>query len=139
MAGVNKVILIGRLGQDPEVKATKNGTSVCNFSLATSESWMKDGQKTEKTEWHRIVMFNKLADVCGRYLAKGSQVYIEGKLQTRNWEDKEGNKRYTTEIIGHNMQMLSAKQDNRSSQQNGGYNQPQGKNGPPQYDNDIPF
>lgn len=139
MAGVNKVILIGRLGQDPEVKATKNGTSVCNFSLATSESWMKDGQKTEKTEWHRIVMFNKLADVCGQYLAKGSQVYIEGKLQTRNWEDKEGNKRYTTEIIGHNMQMLSAKQDNRSSQQNGGYNQPRGKNGPPQYDNDIPF
>ena len=87
MAGVNKVILIGHLGQDPEVKAMSNGKSVCNFSLATSESWKdKNGQKTEKTEWHRIVMFGKVADICGQYLQKGSQIYIEGKLQTRNWE-----------------------------------------------------
>lgn len=136
MAGVNKVILIGRLGQDPEVKATKNGTSVCNFSLATSETWTKDGQKTEKTEWHRIVMFNRLADICGQYLVKGSQVYIEGKLQSRNWEDKDGNKRYVTEIVGLNMQMLSSKQQNQSSQ-NDGYNQPY--NQPPFNDDDIPF
>ena len=102
---VNKVILVCRLGRDPEVKYSQSGTAVCNFSAATSEKY-KD---KETTEWHRIVSFGKTAEICGEYLKKGSQVYIEGRLQTREWEDKDGNKRYTTEIIANTVQFLDSK------------------------------
>ncbi len=112
MAGVNKVILIGRLGKDPEVRYTGNGTPVASFTIATSESWTnKDGEREERTEWHRIVAWRKLAEICGEYLAKGKQVYIEGRLQTREWEDREGMKRWTTEITAQNMQMLGSQGD----------------------------
>ncbi len=109
MSGVNKVILIGRLGRDPEVRYTPSGTAVANFSIATSEQWSnKDGEKQERTEWHRIVAWKRLGEICGEYLHKGSQIYIEGRLQTRAWEDRDGNKRYTTEVIAQNMQMLGS-------------------------------
>ena len=104
---VNKVILVGNLGQNPELKYTPNGQAVCNLSIATNESWTgKDGQKQEKTEWHRLVLFGKLAELAGQYLQKGRQVYIEGKLQTRSWQDKDNQTRYTTEIVGQTMQFL---------------------------------
>ncbi len=108
MAGVNKVILIGRLGRDPEIRYTPSGVAVANFSIATSEEWTdkNTGQKQERTEWHRIVAWRRLGEICGEYLHKGSQVYIEGRLQTRSWEDGDSNTRYTTEIIAQNMQML---------------------------------
>ena len=107
MASVNKAILLGNLGADPEIRYTPSGTAVANFNLATHEQWTnKDGEKEEKTEWHRIVAWARLGEICGEYLHKGSQVYIEGRLQTRSWEDREGNKRYTTEIIAQTMQML---------------------------------
>lgn len=107
MAGVNKVILVGNLGRDPEVRYTKSGQAVASFSLATSERWTgKDGNKEEKTEWHRIVAWGKLGEICGEYLSKGKQVYIEGRLQTREWEDNDGNKKQTTEIVANNMTML---------------------------------
>ena len=108
MSGVNKVILVGRLGADPEVRYTPGGAAVANFRMATSENWTKDGEKQERTEWHRIVAFGKLGEICGEYLAKGKQVYIEGRIQTRSWEDKDGNKRWTTEIVANNMQMLGS-------------------------------
>lgn len=104
---VNKVILVGRLGQDPELKYTSNGQSVCNFSMATSENWTdKSGQKQERTEWHRIVVWGRQAEHCNQYLKKGRQVYLEGKLQTRSWEDQQGQKRYTTEIQAFVVQFL---------------------------------
>jgi len=107
MAGVNKVILIGNLGADPEIRYTPNGTPVANLRMATSESWKgKTGQKEERTEWHRVVLWSKLAELAGQYLSKGRQVYIEGRLQTRSWDDKEGNKRYSTEVVATNMQFL---------------------------------
>ncbi len=107
MAGVNKVILIGYLGADPEVRYTTTGTTVANFRMATSENRLnKTGEKTTTTEWHRIVAFGKLAEICRDYLNKGKQVYIEGKIQTRSWEDKDGNRKFTTEIIANQMQML---------------------------------
>lgn len=110
MAGVNKVILVGNLGQDPEVRYSASGSPVANFSIATSESWNdKNGQRQERTEWHRIVAWGKLAELCGEYLAKGRQVYVEGKLQTRNWEDRDGNKRYTTEIIANQVTFLGGR------------------------------
>jgi len=106
-SGINKVILIGRLGGDPEVRYTTNGGAVANFNLATNESWTdKSGQKQERTEWHRVVIWGKMAELCGQYLSKGRQAYVEGRLQTREWNDKEGNKRYTTEIIAQNIQFL---------------------------------
>ena len=109
MAGVNKVILVGNLGADPEVKYLSNGTTVANFRIATSENRVnRSGEKTTFTEWHRIVAFGRLAEICGEYLNKGKQVYIEGRLRTRSWEDKEGNKRSTTEIVANQMQMLGA-------------------------------
>lgn len=114
MSSLNKVTLIGRLGKDPEIRYTPSGLAVANFSMATSENWTKEGQKESRTEWHRIVAFGKLAEICGEYLAKGKQVYIEGRIQTREWEDKEGNKRYTTEIVAGQMLMLGAR-DNMSS------------------------
>lgn len=108
---LNKVMIIGRLGQDPELKYTPGGAAVCNFSIATSESWTdKAGQKQEKTEWHRIVVWGKLAELCNQYLGKGRQAFVEGKLQTRAWEDKEGQKRYTTEIMANTVQFLDSKQ-----------------------------
>lgn len=110
MAGINKVILIGRLGKDPEVRYSADGTAVVNFSIATSDEW-KDkntGEKKEKTEWHRIVAFGKLGEICGEYLSKGKQVYLEGKLQTRSWE-KDGVTRYTTEIVANDVQFLGGR------------------------------
>jgi single-strand DNA-binding protein len=105
--GVNKVILIGNLGQDPELRTTPAGTSVATFTLATNESWTdREGARQERTEWHRIVAWGKLAEICGQYLRKGRQVYIEGRLTTRSWEDRQGNQRKTTEIVAQNMQML---------------------------------
>lgn len=109
MSGVNKVILVGRLGADPEVRYTSGGTAVAKFNLATSESYKdKDGSRQEKTEWHRVVAFGKLGEICGEYLSKGKQVYVEGRLQTRSWDDKDGNKKYTTEININNMVMLGS-------------------------------
>ena len=110
MAGVNKVILVGRLGRDPEVRYTPSGTTVANFSIATSEEWKdKDtGEKRERTEWHKIVAWRRLGEICGEYLRKGSQIYIEGRMQTRSWEDRDGNKRFTTEVVAQTMQMLDS-------------------------------
>ena len=110
MASVNKVILIGNLGRDPEVKYTQSGTAVANLSLATNEVWTdKAGQKQERTEWHNIVAWSKLADLSKRFLAKGRQVYIEGRIQTREWDDKDGNKRRKTEIVASQMVLLGAR------------------------------
>src|SRR3989337_536738 len=107
MAGVNKVILVGNLGADPELRYAPSGMAIANFRIATTETWKdKNGAKQDKTEWHRIVAFGKLAEICGEYLNKGKQIYVEGKIQTRQWEDKDGNKRYTTEIVANNLQML---------------------------------
>jgi len=104
---INKAIVVGRLGQDPEVKFLPTGQAVCNFSVATSESWTdKSGQKQERTEWHRVTVWGKLGELCGQYLAKGRQCYVEGKLQTRSWDDDQGNKKYSTEIHGQNVQFL---------------------------------
>ncbi len=104
---VNKVILIGRLGADPEVRYTPDGAMVTTFRLATDEQWKdKSGERTQRTEWHRVVAFRKLAEICGSYLSKGRMVYVEGRLQTRSWEDKEGQKRFTTEVVASNMQIL---------------------------------
>lgn len=106
---INKAILIGNLGADPEVRYTQSGTAVANFNLATTETWTQDGNKQEKTEWHRVVAFGRLGEICGEYLSKGSKVYIEGRIQTRQWEDRDGNKRYTTEIVAREMKMLTPK------------------------------
>jgi single-strand DNA-binding protein len=105
---VNKVILVGRLGADPEVKAIGSGSTVARLNLATSESWVKDGQRQERTEWHRVTVWGKLAEICGKHLTKGRQVYVEGKLQTRQWEDQQGQKRYTTEIVASTVQFLGS-------------------------------
>lgn len=107
MASVNKVILIGNLGRDPEVRYTTSGKPFASFSIATTEQWTgKEGEKGERTEWHRVVAWGRLGEICGEYLRKGSQVYVEGRLQTRSWEDRDGNKRYTTEVNAQAMQML---------------------------------
>lgn len=126
MSSVNKVILVGNLGDDPEIRTMQSGDKVANFSLATSEKWSKDGEKKEKTEWHRVVLFGKLAEIAEKYLTKGSKVYIEGKLQTRSWEDNNGNKKYSTEVVlqgyGGNMVMLDGKSDGKptdTAKQNG--------------------
>ncbi len=109
--GVNKVILVGNLGKDPDVKYTASGAAIANITVATSESWndKQTGEKQEKTEWHRVVFFRRLAEIVGEYLHKGSQVYIEGKLQTRKWQDQNGQDRYTTEIVASEMQMLGGR------------------------------
>lgn len=124
MAGVNKVIIVGNLGNDPEVRYSANGSAIANISVATSESWTdkNSGDKQEKTEWHRIVMFNRLGEIAGEYLRKGSKVYVEGKLQTRKWQDQSGQDRYTTEIVANTMQMLDGRGDNAG--QGGGYQAP---------------
>ena len=151
--GVNKVILIGNLGQDPEVRYLPQGGAVTNITLATSESWRdkQSGEMKEKTEWHRVVVFGKLAEIAGEYLKKGSQVYIEGQLQTRKWQDQQGQERYSTEVvvnIGGSMQMLSGRSpgndnsppaENRKPQQR--TQRPPAQNEPPMDwdDTDIPF
>jgi single-strand DNA-binding protein len=138
MAGVNKVILIGNLGADPERSDTPGGHVRATFRIATSEQWTgKDGEKQERTEWHRIVAWGRLAEICGEYLHKGKQVYIEGKLQTRSWEDADGNRRYMTEVYALGMQMLgSSGRESRPSGQ--GYDDYPGE--PPRLpDDDIPF
>jgi single-strand DNA-binding protein len=120
MPSVNKVMLLGNLGRDPEVRTFPNGDSVCNFSIATSTSW-KDkasGEKKEKTEWHNIVMYRKLAEIAGEYLKKGSSVFVEGSLQTRKWQTKEGQDRYTTEVAADTMQMLGGRENRNSEPSN---------------------
>jgi single-strand DNA-binding protein len=110
MSGVNKVILIGNLGADPDLRHTPSGTAVSNLRLATTEVFSnREGEKTKRTEWHRVVVFGRLAEICNQYLKKGRQVYIEGRLQTREWEDKSGDKRYTTEVVANNMVMLGSR------------------------------
>lgn len=124
MSGVNKVIIIGRLGADPEMKAVGQGNTVTRLSVATSDNWTdKNGQKQEKTEWHRITVWGKLAEICGKYLAKGRQVYVEGKLQTRSWEDN-GQKKYATEIVASTVQFLGS----AGAETTTGANQSQGSN-----------
>jgi single-strand DNA-binding protein len=136
---VNKVILIGNLGADPEVRYTQSGAAVANFRLATTETWKKEGEKEELTEWHRVVTFGRLAEICGEYLSKGSKVYIEGRIQTRKWEDRDGNPRYTTEIVAREMKMLSPRGAN-DQERGGGYGQeePPLPDAPPMGD-DVPF
>jgi single-strand DNA-binding protein len=108
--GVNKAIIIGNLGKDPEVRFTPSGQAVCNFTLATNESWTdKSGNKQERTEWHRIVVWGKMGELCGEYLAKGRKAFVEGRIQTREWTDKEGKKNYTTEIVAQNVQFLGSR------------------------------
>jgi single-strand DNA-binding protein len=135
--GVNKVILVGNLGNDPEVRYMPNGNAVANLSLATSESWKdQQGQVQERTEWHRLTMYRRLAEIAGEYLKKGSQIYVEGKLQTRKWQDQQGQDKYTTEIIVDQMQMLGGRggdggggnggYQRQQNNQGGGYNQNQG-------------
>jgi len=135
---VNKVILIGNLGADPEVRYAQNGTAVANFRVATTETWKREGEKEEQTEWHRVVTFGRLAEICGEYLSKGSKVYIEGRIQTRKWEDRDGNPRYTTEIVAREMKMLSPRGGGNG--QGGGYGQeePPLPEVPPLGD-DVPF
>jgi len=156
MRGINKVIILGNLGDDPTTRYLPSGGAVTNISIATSEKWKdkQSGQNVERTEWHKIVFFNKLADIAGQYLTKGSKVYVEGKLQTRKWQDKDGNDRWSTEIVANEMQMLDSRGDQSQSgaghapaqQQNapraqGNANQPQAA--PASYDDfedqDIPF
>ncbi|HIJ79853.1 MAG: single-stranded DNA-binding protein [Desulfobulbaceae bacterium] len=136
---VNKVTLIGNLGKDPEVRYSQTGTAIANFTVATTETWKKaDGNKEELTEWHRVVAFARLGEICGEYLSKGSKVYIEGRLQTRKWEDKDGNPRYTTEIVAKEMKMLSPRGAGAGS--NGGnqnYDEPPYPE--PVMGDDVPF
>jgi len=144
MAGVNKVLLIGRLGRDPEVRYTPDGTAIANFSIATSEEWKdkKTGEKQERTEWHKIVAFRRLGEICGEYLSKGRQVYIEGRLQTRDWQDKDGNKRYTTEIVASQMQMLGSRDAYDNTGGGSGFKKndmPPGPEFSGSQDDDIPF
>jgi single-strand DNA-binding protein len=145
--GVNKVILVGNLGKDPEVRYMPNGNAVANLTLATTESWKdkQTGDQQEKTEWHRIVMFRRLAEIAGEYLKKGSQVYIEGKLQTRKWQDNSGNDRYTTEIVADEMQMLggrgggSAGFADNAAPAMASASASAAESGPGDFDDDIPF
>ena len=151
--GINKVILVGNLGADPETRYTANGSAVCNLRIATSETWRdkQTGDMQERTEWHRVVLFNRLGEIAGEYLRKGRQVYIEGKLQTRKWQDQNGQDRYTTEIVANEMQMLGGGgQGGPASGSGGGFgggsNAPSGGNAPQQspppaddFDDDIPF
>ena len=137
MAGINKVILIGNLGKDPEVFSFENGVKKVSFSLATTESYKdKEGNKVDQTEWHNVVLWRGLAEVAEKYLTKGSQVYIEGKIETRAWDDKDGNKRYTTEIYAENMTMLGGRRDDSHSE-------PPSQKAPevnvPEPEDDLPF
>ncbi|MHB1300997.1 MAG: single-stranded DNA-binding protein [Burkholderiales bacterium] len=149
MASVNKAILIGNLGKDPDVRYSPDGSAITNITLATTENWKdKSGEKQEKTEWHRVAFFGKLAEIAGEYLKKGSQVYVEGRIQTRKWQDKEGQDRYTTEIVADRMQMLGSRgnsfevsdapSESRAPQQRPSQ-QAQQKGGFDDMDDDIPF
>ncbi|MBA3580937.1 MAG: single-stranded DNA-binding protein [Gammaproteobacteria bacterium] len=147
--GINKVILVGHLGADPEIRYMPSGAAVANLSLATTESWKdkNSGEKQERTEWHRIVLFARLAEIAGEYLKKGAQVYIEGRLQTRKWQDKSGQDRYTTEIVGGDMQMLgggsgggrSASYDNTANNSGDNYSEKPPMRSADDFDDDIPF
>lgn len=122
MSGVNKVIIVGRLGTDPELKHTQGGQAVARLSVATSENWTdKNGQKQERTEWHRVVVWGKLAEICGKYLSKGRQAYIEGRIQTRSWEDNQGQKRYSTEIVANTVQFLGGGNEQSAGSQGSSY------------------
>ena len=140
-SGINKVILVGNLGKDPDMRYTAGGDAVANLSIATSESWNDNqtGEKKEKTEWHRVVFFRRIAEVCGEYLKKGSSVYIEGSLRTRDWEDDQGNKRYTTEIIGREMQMLGGRRSEDSMDQSPQMSNPNTQPEEGLVDDEIPF
>ena len=144
MAGINKVIIVGNLGKDPEVSYVPSGAAKAVFSVATSETW-KDktsGEKKERTEWHRIVAWDKLGEICGKYLSKGRQVYVEGKLQSRSYDDKDGVKRYITEIIAQDVQFLGGNRDSSDAGRSGGgayQREPDGGRGPAGGDDDIPF
>jgi single-strand DNA-binding protein len=134
--GVNKAILVGNLGNDPELKYTASGAAVCEFSLATSESWLKDGAKQEKTTWHRVKVWGKRAEVVAKYLAKGRQVYIDGRIENRSYDDKDGNKRYITEIVANDVQFLGG----GKGRDGGGHDEPAlGGNAPPADGDDLPF
>jgi single-strand DNA-binding protein len=129
MASVNKVIIVGNLGRDPEVRYTPNGSAVCNVSVATTRSWKskESGDKSEETEWHRVVFYDKLAEIAGEYLKKGRSVYVEGRLKTRKWQDKDGAEKYTTEIIATDMQMLGSREGmggGAAADEGGGYERP---------------
>ncbi len=141
--GINKVIIVGNLGADPDSRAMPSGNAVTNISVATSESWndRDTGEKQEKTEWHRVVFFNRLAEIAAQYLKKGSQVYVEGKLQTRKWEDKEGNERWTTEVVANQMEMLGDRMSNDMSNDNASSSQSSSDNdfSTDEFDDDIPF
>lgn len=143
--GINKVILVGNLGNDPETRFLPSGGAVTNVSLATSRSWTdKDNQKQEATEWHRVVFFNRLAEIAGEYLKKGSKVYVEGSLRTNKWQDKDGNDRYTTEIIANEMQMLDIAGDSLSNTGKSNNYQDSQQSSPPinnddGFEDDIPF
>ena len=155
--GVNKAVILGNVGNDPELRYMSNGKAVANFTVATSEQWKdQQGQKQERTEWHRMVAYDKLAEIIGQYVKKGSKLYMEGKLQTREWTDQQGQKKYTTEIIVSEMQMLDGKPQQGSQQpqvqqqpqrqqapQNNGYqqarNQPMQQQDAPQFDDDLPW
>jgi single-strand DNA-binding protein len=152
--GINKVILIGNLGADPETRAMPSGTTVANLRVATSESWRdkQTGEQQERTEWHRVALFGRLAEIAGEYLRKGSQVYIEGSLRTRKWQDKQGNERYSTEIVGNELQMLGGRGGGAPAGAEGASNRgaaaapayaeesaPKGGGGSEEFDDDIPF
>ena len=149
--GINKVIVVGNLGGDPETRYMPSGSAVTNLTVATNESWKdkQTGEQKERTEWHRVAMFNRLAEIAAEYLRKGSQVYIEGKLRTRKWQDKDGNDRYTTEIIADEMQMLGGRGGGGDFGGGGGgggqgggrsaSSAPQQRPGPDDFDDDIPF
>ena len=145
--GVNKAIILGSLGQDPDIRYTAGGAAVANISIATNEQWKdkESGEMQERTEWHRVVFFGRLAEIVGEYLRKGSQVYVEGRIQTRKWQDKEGKDRYTTEIVANEMQMLGSKSggttasfdQSQQPQQSAPAASAQGSND--DFDDDIPF
>ncbi len=142
MAGVNKVILVGNLGKDPEVRYLDGGVAVANFPLATSESYKdKSGNRIDQTEWHNVVLWRGLAEITEKYLKKGSQVYIEGKIRSRSWDDKEGIKRYTTEIVADNMTMIGSRRDNNSDQgaQNSGKPNESATGSNSSQEDDLPF
>jgi len=126
MSDLNKVMLIGRLGKDPEMHYSTSGAAIANVTVATGSKWKdkQSGEQKEKTEWHRVVFFQRLAEIVGEYLKKGSQVYVEGQLQTRKWTDKDGNDRYTTEVVGQQMQILGSRSDNEGQQKDGFRNKP---------------
>ncbi len=136
MASLNKVLLIGNTGRDPEIRYTASGTAVASFSLATSEKFKnKGGEWEERTEWHNIILWGRLAEIAGEYLTKGKTVFIEGRLQTRKWQDRDGKDRFTTEIVGEKMQMLSRKEGNGRTEEAPSHGEPT----PPPSDDEIPF